>query len=170
MRVGRFYMGKQAMLVSGHWHLPRLRGYAERGDLEIGVAPIPHRSGVEPRTVIYTSGWAVPTNVRHKRLAVELAAFLAGAEAQRMRAESGLEIPALRSVALELAAADPLGIEEAFLRQVSRARAPWGATVMDFHEIEEMSSDIMDRHLLEGEPIQNAASEVAREIDRVIAR
>ncbi|MCH7875981.1 MAG: sugar ABC transporter substrate-binding protein [Gemmatimonadetes bacterium] len=170
MRVGRFYIGRQAMLISGHWHMPRLLAYARRGDLEIGVAPIPHREGAAAQTVIYASGWAVPANVRHKRLAVELAAFLAGEEAQRMRAESGLEIPALEAVARAVAARDTLDIEAAFLREVRGARPPWGARVMDFHEIEEMSLDIMDRHLLRGDPVRAAAAEVAQAIDRVIAR
>jgi ABC-type glycerol-3-phosphate transport system substrate-binding protein len=158
------------MLISGHWHLPRLMSYAKRGDVEIGVAPIPHREGAEPTTVVYTSGWAVPANVRHKRLAVELAGYLAGAEAQRMRAESQLEISALMSIASEVADSDPTGVEKAFLKHVENARVPWGATVMDFHEIEEMSSDIMDRHLLNGDSLWTAASETARAIDRVIAR
>jgi multiple sugar transport system substrate-binding protein len=170
LRVGRFYVGQQAMLTSGHWHMPRLRSYAARGELEIGVAPIPHRRGARSQSVIYASGWAVPANVRHKRLAVELAAYLSSAEAQRIRAATGLEIPALRSVAREQAAADTTGIEDAFLRLAAGARPAWGATVLDFHEIEEMSFDIMDRHLLRGEPLPQAASEIAAAIDRVIAR
>jgi hypothetical protein len=47
---------------------------------------------------------------------------------------------------------------------------PWGAVVMDFHEIEEMSNDIMDRHLLRGDDLKTAAAEVAAAIDQVIAR
>jgi len=170
MRVGRFYLGRQAMLHGGHWLLPRLLHYTERGDIRVGVAPIPHRAGAEPQDVLYASGWAVPVNVRHKKLAVELAAFLASEEAQRLRAETRLEIPVFRSVALELADRDTLGIENAFLQQVDGGRAPWGAVVMDFYEIEELSVDIMDRHLLNGEDLKEAASEVAREIDRVRAR
>jgi multiple sugar transport system substrate-binding protein len=170
MRVGRFFMGTQAMLVSGHWHMPRLLAYAERGDIEIGVAPIPHRAGVEPQTVLYAAGWAVPANVRHKRLAVELAAYLAGESAQRRRAAYGLEIPALRVVAEELAREDPLGVEEAFLRQVPYGRPSWGATVRDFYEIEELSVDIMDRRILRGDSLDVAAAQVARRIDEAIAR
>ncbi len=170
MRVGRFYLGHQAMLHSGHWLLPRLLHYAERGDISVGVAPIPHRTGCEPQNVLYASGWAVPANVRHKRLAVELAAFLAGEEAQRLRAEARLEIPAFRTVAIELAASDTLGLEQAFLRQVAVSRATWGAYVLDFHEIEELSFDIMDRHLLQGDDLEVAAAEVAREIDLVRTR
>ena len=170
MRVARFYLGRQGMLVSAHWQLPRLVAYAERGDLEVGVAPIPRRPGAQLRTAVYASGWAVPANVPHKRLAVELAAYLAGPEAQRLRAESRLEIPALRSVAEAIAAADPTGVERAFLRLVPFGRPPWGATVPDFHEIEEMSFDIMDRILLRGESPPAAARAVARRIDEVISR
>jgi multiple sugar transport system substrate-binding protein len=170
MRVARFYMGAQGMLVSGHWHMPRLRSYAERGDLDIGVAPIPHRAGVPPQTVIYAAGWAVPANVRHKRQAVELAAYLAGEEAQRLRAAAGLEIPALADVAREVAQRDTTGVESRFLAIVPQGRPTWGATVADFHEIERVATDIMDRRLLEGDSLAVAAREVARAIDRVITR
>ena len=170
MRVGRFYVGQQAMLHSGHWLLPRLLHYNARGDIRVGIAPIPHRQGANPQNVVYTSGWAIPANVRHKRLAVQLAAFLAGEEAQRIRGENRLEIPAFRTVALELAQKDTLGLEQAFLKQVIGSRPPWGAVVVDFYEIEELSSDIMDRHLLRGDDLQQAASEIARQIDAVRAR
>lgn len=170
MRVGRFYVGKQAMLHAGHWLMPRLLYYNTRGDIQLGIAPIPNRRGMPAQNVLYSSGWAVPSNVKHKRLAVQLAAFLASEEAQRMRAEARLEIPAFRAVALELAERDTLGLERAFLRYVPGSRAPWGASVMDFHEIEELSFEIMDRHLLRGEDLASAAADVAREIDRVRSR
>ncbi len=170
MRRGRFYSGGQAMLASGHWVMPTLLKYAERAELRIGVAPIPHRPGSTPTSVIYTSGWAVPVNVRHKRLAVELASFLASAEAQRLRMASRIEMPAYRHLARRLAAEDTTGVEATFLTLVAGGRMPWGATVMDFHEIEEMSDDILDRHLLAGEDLAAAARDVSRNIDRVIAR
>lgn len=170
MRTGRFYVGDQAMLHGGHWLLPRLQHYNKRGDIGLGVAPIPHRTGSDPQNVLYSSGWAVPSNVTHKRLAIELAAFLASEEAQRLRATAGLEIPAFRTIALELAAQDTLGIAAAFLHQVPGSRPPWGAQVLDFHEIEDLSFDIMDRHLLRGDDLHTAASEVARDIDRVRER
>jgi multiple sugar transport system substrate-binding protein len=170
MRVARFYLGRQGMLVSAHWHLPRLLDYAARGDLEIGVAPIPRRPGSPLQTAVYASGWAVPATAPYRRLAVELAAWLAGPEAERLRAESGLELPALSSVARQVAAADTTGLEQAFLDLVPFGRPPWGATVPDFHEIEELSFDIMDRVLLRGEAPAAAARAVARRIDQVIAR
>lgn len=164
-RTGRFFSGRQAMLISGHWSLPLVQKYAARGALDLGVAPIPHRAGAEPATVVYTSGWAVPANARHKRLSVELAAWLAGAEGQRQRAETRLGIPALRHVAIDAARRDPSGVEQAFLDQVARGRMPWGATVMDFHRIERLSFDIMDRALLRGDDVAVAARDVAAAID-----
>lgn len=169
-RSGRFFSGRQAMLISGHWSMPLLLKYAARGDLSLGVAPVPHRPGSQPTTAIYVSGWAVPANVRHKRLAVELAAWLAGPEAQRVRAERRLGIPALRAIAEELAERDETGVERAFLDQVALGRMPWGAVVMDFHRIERSAFEIMDRRLLRGDDVQRAASDVARAIDRVMAR
>jgi multiple sugar transport system substrate-binding protein len=170
MRTGRFYVGDQAMLHGGHWMLPRLLHYNARGDIELGVSPIPHHAEAAPQNVLYASGWAVPVNVRHKRLALELAAYLASEDAQRMRAASGLEITAFRDVALEIAAADTLGLERVFLNQVGGSRLPWGAIVTDFHEIEELTFDIMDRHLLRGEDLAATAASVAREIDRMRTR
>ena len=169
-RSGRFFSGRQAMMQSGHWSLPVLLKYAARGDLSLGVAPVPHRAGAAPTTALYVSGWAVPANVAHKRLAVELAAWMAGDEAQRMRSDTRLGIPALRALAEEQALRDRTGVERAFLEQVANGRMPWGAVVMDFHRIERLSFDIMDRRLLRGDEVQVAASEVAAAIDQVMAR
>jgi multiple sugar transport system substrate-binding protein len=170
MRMARFYLGRQAMFVSGHWQMPRLVAYAGRGELEIGITSVPTYGGHRPQTALYASGWAVPVNVTHKRLAVELAAFLAGEQAQRMRAATRLELPVLTRVAREVAEADTSGVEAAFLAQVPFGRAPWGARAMDFFRVEQMSLDIMDRHLLRGEPLPDVAADVAAAIDRARGR
>lgn len=168
--IGRFYVGRQAMLYSGHWDLQRLRRYQEAGEMEIGIAAVPHRPGFEPTTVLYAAGWAVPSNVRHRRLAVQLAAHLASPAAQRRRSESGLAVPALRPIALEAAERDTTGIEQRFMELVTQGRMTWGAVVRDFHEVEELANQVMDRHLLRGDDLAVAARETARAIDRVIAR
>jgi multiple sugar transport system substrate-binding protein len=170
MRVARFSLGRQGMFVSGHWQMPRLISYADRGDLEIGITSVPRRPGFRLQTALYASGWAVPVNAPHRRLAVELAVFLAGETAQRMRAASRLELPVIEAVAEQVARADTSGVEAAFLAQVPYGRAPWGARARDFSRVEQLSLDILDRHLLRGEPLASAAAEVARQIDRARAR
>lgn len=169
-REARFYSGGQAMLLSGHWTMTQLADYLDRGDLEIGIAPIPHTPGVPTTSVIYASGWAVPPNVAHKRLAIQLAAFLASEEAQRIRVASRLELPTLESVARAIADRDTAGVEAAFLRAIDGARMTWGARVRDFHEVEDLAFHIMDRRLLRGEDLATTATEVAREIDGVVGR
>lgn len=169
-REARFATGGQAMLLSGHWTLQLLTSSMGQALDEIGLAPIPHAEGHAPVTVLYASGWAVPANVAHERQALELAAFLASEEAQRIRAGTRLAVPAFRDVAAELAEADPSGLEAAFLREALRGRMTWGALVRDFHEVEEAIFDIMDRHLLRGEPLDEAASDVARRVDALLAR
>jgi multiple sugar transport system substrate-binding protein len=169
-REARFATGGQAMLLSGHWTLQLLTGNMAADELRLAIAPIPHAADVDPATVLYASGWAVPANAPHRRLSVELAAWLGSEEAQRMRAATRLGIPAFRDVAEEMAADDSTGIEAAFLRQVADGRVTWGARVRDFYEVEELAFRIMDRHLLRGDPLEETASEVAAEVDRVLAR
>lgn len=169
-REARFATGGQAMLLSGHWTLQLLMSEMAGARLRLGVAPIPHEATSAPATVLYASGWAVPANAPHRRLSVELAAFLGSEEAQRMRSSTRLGIPAFRDVAEEAAARDTSGIEAAFLRQVDDGRVTWGARVRDFYEIEELTFQIMDRHLLRGDPLEETASEVAAQVDRVLAR
>jgi ABC-type glycerol-3-phosphate transport system substrate-binding protein len=136
----------------------------------LAILPIPHRPGVDPVTVLYASGWAVPANVVHRRRALELAAFLASEEAQRIRASTRLAIPSFRDVAEELAAADTTGVEAAFLQQAALGRMTWGARVRDFNEVEELVFRVMDRHLLRGEPLDAAATDIARQVDEVLRR
>jgi ABC-type glycerol-3-phosphate transport system substrate-binding protein len=158
------------MLLSGHWTMTQLAEYLARGAIEVGIAPIPHAADAPTTSVLYASGWAVPPNVVHKRLAIQLAAFLASEEAQRIRAASRLEIPTLEPVARAIADGDTTGLESAFLRATDGARMTWGARVRDFHEVEDLAFRIMDRRLLRGEDLTTAATEVARQIDRVVGR
>lgn len=169
-REARFATGGQAMLLSGHWTLQLLTSNMATDELELGLAPIPHREGEEPATVLYASGWAIPANAPNRRLSIELSAFLASEEAQRMRAETRLAIPAFREVAREIAAEDETGLEAAYLRHVERGRVTWGARVRDFYEVEELTFRIMDRHLLRGDSLAAVAREVAAEVDRLLGR
>jgi multiple sugar transport system substrate-binding protein len=168
-QMREFVSGRLAMMPAGHFWLPQLRPYVERRRLRIGFAPFPHRVGFPPATVLYASGLAVPRNVRHKRLSVELAAFMADSLAQATRAAGGLAIPALTSVARRVAAADTTGWEAAFDAAVPSGRMPWGARVARWREVEDVLPDIMDRVILNHEDVETVLHEVARRIDRVLA-
>ena len=46
----------------------------------------------------------------------------------------------------------------------------WGAYVRDFSRIEALAVEIMDRRLLNGEALAESAADVARRVDRELAR
>lgn len=170
-REARFASGGQAFLLSGHWTLPLFHDLVRAGALDLAILPIPHHPSQPGATsVLYASGWAVPPNAANLRQAIDLAGFLASAEAQRIRARSGLAIPTRIDVAAEIAAADPTGVEDAFVALAERARMTWGATVRDFSRVERLAVEIMDRRLLRGEPLEVSATEVARRVDEELAR
>jgi len=170
-REARFASGGQAFLLSGHWTLPVFRDLVRAGALDLAILPIPHHPSQPGATsVLYASGWAVPPNAANLRQAIDLAGFLASPEAQRIRARSGLAIPTRVDVAAEIAAADPTGVEDAFVTLAERARMTWGATVRDFSRVELLAVEIMDRRLLSGEPLEVSAADVARRVDEVLAR
>ena len=170
-REARFASGGQAFLLSGHWTLRDFRGLVDGGGLDLAILPIPHHpSRTRATSVLYASGWAVPPNAANLRQAIDLAGFLASPEAQRIRARSGLAIASRMDVAAEIAAADPTGIEGAFIALTEGARMTWGAYVPDFSRIEALAVEIMDRRLLRGEPLAESAAEVVRRVDEELRR
>jgi multiple sugar transport system substrate-binding protein len=164
-----FLTGRIGMVMSGHWWLPSIRRYIDEGKVRVAVLPLPRYDGREPVTVLYAAGWAVPHNTRHKKLAVELAAYLSSPEAQRRRVDYGLAIPSLRTVHEEAAAQDRYGLEEAFLVAARHGRMAWGSTVEQWTQVEAQMPDIFDRVIFAGEPLHTVTTEVAARIDAILA-
>ncbi len=165
-----FVTGRLGMLQSGHWSGPTFRPHERAGRLRYGVVPMPVREGVDPVTVLYASGWAVPRNAAHRRWSIQLAAFLASETAQRIRARSGLAVPAMPEVAREVVAADTTGREAVFLAAARHGRHPWGTRVARWREVQDLLFDLLDRPLVRGEPVDEVAGELAVRIDELLAR
>jgi multiple sugar transport system substrate-binding protein len=163
-----FYSGRIAMLTAGHFWLPTLRPYVDDGRLRIGFVEIPHRQGAQPETVVYASGLAVPTDAAHRKLSVELAAFLADSLAEAIRLTAGVELPSLTAAAQTVAILDTTGWEPVFVRAMHHARPPWGARVARWREIEAALPEMMDRIVLQHVDAAAAAHDVARQVDSVL--
>ncbi|HYT69963.1 MAG TPA: sugar ABC transporter substrate-binding protein [Gemmatimonadales bacterium] len=163
-----FATGRVGMMTAGHFWIPELRPYLAGGRLRVGFVAVPHRAGFPPATVIYASGYAVPATGARRRLAIELATYLTDSLAEARRGEAGLELPAVTAAARGLAARDTLGWDAAFLRAAAHGRAPWGARVERWREVEAALPDLMDRITLAGAEPRVAARAMAREIDHVL--
>lgn len=166
INVQLFMNGAIAMLVDGHWRIPRFLRQMEERKLDVGVVPLPG-VGDHPRVnVMYESGWSVPVNTKHPREAALLAAFMAGETANRIRAARRLEIPSVRSVAEEMVASDTLGLERAFVDEVRFCRQPWGSKVERFSEIEWTLQDAVDEVMIGSKPMHETMTKYAQKVDR----
>ena len=164
--VQLFANGKIAMMIDGHWRMPRFLAQMESGHLEIGVAPLPQHPGAGKVNVMYESGWCVPTTSRHPREAALFASFMAGEEANRIRAARHLEIPSSRIVAQEMVAQDTHGVEQAFVDEVPSCRQPWGSLIERFSEIEWTLQDAVDEVLVNGQPMHETMTRYAKKVDQ----
>lgn len=165
MNVQLFMNGKIAMMVDGHWRLPRILRQIEYGSLNVGVISLPNRSNGMKSNVMYESGWCVPVNSKHPREAALLAAFMAGEKANRIRASKRLEIPSVRSVAEELVSSDSLGIERSFVNEIPFCRQPWGSVIERFSEIEWTLQDAVDEVMVNGKQMHETMTRYAATID-----
>lgn len=163
-----FYSGRVAMLTTGHFAIPSLKPYVDDGRLRIGFVEIPHRAGVAPQTVVYATGLAVPADAVHRKLSVELAAYLSDSLAEAIRLASGRELPSLTAAAQTVAILDTTGWEPVFLRAMHHARIPWGARVPQWRAIEAALPDMMDRIVVQHVDPAVAAHDMARQIDTLL--
>ena len=163
-----FAAGRVAFMTVGHDVVRGLRASVAAGRLRVGFAPIPHRIGVLPATVLYATGYAVPARAQRRKAGVELAADLTDSLPDAARGEAGIELPAVTAAAQEVAAADTLGWEAAFLRAAAHGRPGWGSRVAQWREVEGELADLMDRVTVGGADPARAARATARDLDRLL--
>ncbi|HMB93796.1 MAG TPA: extracellular solute-binding protein [Rhodothermales bacterium] len=166
---GLFYTNRIAMIPNGHWALLGLQDYLDRGDLEVGVVPLPVPEGGTHATVLYGAGWSVMKQTQHPEWAVRLAAFLGGDEAAQIRASTPIEIPAIQEVARQKAANDPYGFEQVFLDDIAYGRQSWGTKIDEFLRIEQITKQAVEEVLIADRDIHEGFTEAAHEIDEVLA-
>jgi len=158
-----FQTGKVAMVISGHWWIPSLKASKTKEfSLDtIGVVGLPRRKARV--TTIYESGWAVAKQTKHPDEAVKLALYLSQADAQRVRAEIGLAIPAVKQVASEVAQSFPL--EKVFLEEIAYARQPWGTKIPEWSVVEDLFQEGVERIILGYATAEESMRETAKLID-----
>ncbi|HTP13605.1 MAG TPA: extracellular solute-binding protein, partial [Bacteroidota bacterium] len=166
MNYQLFANGKIAMIIDGHWRMPKFVKYLEEGTLRIGVAPFPRAANGRKVNVMYESGWCVPVNTRHPAEAALLAAFMAGDTAARIRSAKRLEIPAVIGAANDLVAHDRTGMEREFVAEIPYCRQPWGSVIERFSEIEWTLQDAVDEVMVNGKPMHETMTAYASRVDK----
>jgi multiple sugar transport system permease protein len=164
-----FYNNRIGMMPSGHWALLGMDEYVRKGDLDIGVAPLPVPDGGVKSTVLYGAGWSVTRQSRHPEWAVRLAAFLGGEWAAQVRAESDIEIPAIEAAARLKAEADTTGMLQVFLDEVPYGRQSWGTRIDDFLRIEQITRQAIEEVMIGRRDLERTFTLAAQEIDEVLA-
>ncbi|MFH0988802.1 MAG: extracellular solute-binding protein [bacterium] len=160
-----FASDKIAMILDGHWRMPKFLKLIEAGALDIGVAPLPRHPSGNKVNVMYESGWCVSSTSKYQQEAALLAAFMAGEEANKIRASRRLEIPSVRSVAAALVTNDPYGLEKEFLSEIPFCRQPWGSVIERFSEIEWTLQDAVDEVMINHQPMQTTMAQYAKRVD-----
>jgi ABC-type sugar transport system permease subunit len=135
------------------------------GELDIGVAPLPRPADGRRANVIYAAGWCVPKTTDHPDWALRLAAYLAGAEAARVRSRYGIGIPGRIDVARLQAERDRFGLEHVFIEETQYGRQSWGTRVDEFSRIETITRLAVDEVMIGGRDIHEAFTEAAQTID-----
>ncbi|HLK13405.1 MAG TPA: sugar ABC transporter substrate-binding protein [Fimbriimonadaceae bacterium] len=173
MGVDPFVSGRAAMTISGHWSLidyknaPKDRNGQPKLDWrELGVTAVPHNTPLA-NTVMYESGYAIPTGCRHLDLAWRYVKYMTSRRVQMDYNSSGIAIDARKDVA-QARAVDPL--ERAFLPLVATARAPRGSRVEGYDFVETQGASAMSSVLLNGADPLAALKTAAERIDLEFAK
>jgi multiple sugar transport system substrate-binding protein len=94
-----FINGKLAIFDNGRWPQSQFK---ETPDLDFGTVLAPKSPKGTRITVLHEAGWCLNPATDHPDEGWELVKWLAGPEAQRIRAEAGWALPAIPTVAEEL--------------------------------------------------------------------
>jgi multiple sugar transport system substrate-binding protein len=85
-----FMTDKLGMMVTGRW----VKGDLDKSKVQYGSALIPKGPDGKRASIIASAGWAVNAQGKHKQEAYELAKWLSGTEAQKLRSANGVVLPA----------------------------------------------------------------------------
>ncbi len=168
---GLFSKGLAGLAVSGHWSMFGFAPLIKQGQLSVGVVDLPQGPNrTQPSTVIYATAWGITSQARDKEAALELVKFLAGAWVQeRENLGNYIEIPGRKDVARKVQAADPFGVEQAFLEAAQYGRPPYGSVVPNYQQIEAILTDAIGQAWTGGANLRNTLESAARQISALLA-
>lgn len=144
----------------GRWKVPTFR-LIDAFDWDF--APLPHAAGQPQHNGVFTVGWAIARNSKHKEETWRFIKYLNGRRGQELMCQAGLAIPVLRSVAEGPLFSDPSQKPKnyrVFLDAAERAEPiDWPADPKYQHQLRVRLEDIFKLN----EPVGRAMARVDRE-------
>ncbi|GGD80540.1 ABC transporter substrate-binding protein [Paenibacillus nasutitermitis] len=154
-----FMTGKLAMMVTGRW----VKSDLDKSDVEYGSAMIPKGADGERAGIIAAAGWAVNSKGKHKQEAYELAKWLSGTEAQKLRSADGQILPATVKELDEVKAAEQN--DKAIIEMMDYARLPVTMRSSNGSLFREQFTQALEKVLLGRQDMKAALDEAAKNVD-----
>ena len=131
---GMFEGGQVAMQWSGNWRVGALIGSSVKNDCAVAYLP----GGDDRKTAVHGLGHVISANTKNLAASQALVTFLAGEEAAKISAESGIALPALEGTQDPYVDAQPGYNLEVFVDQAHNYAVPFpvSKTCPEWEELE----------------------------------
>jgi len=154
-----FMTNKLGMMITGRW----VKGDLDKSDIEYGTAMIPKGPEGERAGIIAAAGWAVNSKGKNKEAAYELAKWLSGPEAQKIRAKDGKVLPATLTDLEEVKSTEVS--EKAVIDMMDYAKKPVTMLSSNGPIFVEEFGNAMEKVLLKKSSVEDAFNEAAANVD-----
>ena len=131
---GMFEGGQVAMQWSGNWRVGALIGSSVKDDCAVAYLP----GGDDRKTAVHGLGHVISANIKNLAASQALVTFLAGEEAAKISAESGIALPALEGTQDPYVNAQPGYDLDVFVDQAENYAVPFpvSKTCPEWEELE----------------------------------
>lgn len=162
---GMFEGGQVAMQWSGNWRVGALIGSSVKDDCAVAYLP----GGDDRKTAVHGLGHVISANTKNLAASQALVTFLAGEEAAKISAESGIALPALDGTQDPYVDAQPGYNLEVFVDQAHNYAAPFpvSKTCPEWEELEgEYLSNVFNGEIT----AEDGCRELAKAMNEVLEK
>lgn len=157
-----FMTDKLAMMVTGRW----IKGDLDKSDVKYGSAMIPKNTDGTRTSIITSAGWAVNAEGKHKEAAYELAKWLSGTEAQKLRSANGKVLPSTVKELAEVKAKEVS--DKPVIEMMDYAKKPVTLRSANGPVFVEQFTKALEKVLLGKQDVKGALDEAAKNVDSKI--
>lgn len=159
-----FMTDKLAMMITGRWTKYDL----DRSNINYGTSMIPTGADGQRAGITAAAGWAINANGKHKEEAYELVKWLSGKEAQEIRSEKGLVLPATIEQLDEVKKTEVA--DQPIIKMMDYSKKPVNMISADGPIFIDEFNKAMEKILLGKSSVRDALNEAAKAVDSQITK